>query len=134
MHERNTFLKFITLVCELMTSTNRGLSKSAVKLSQAKENSMKEMITNYLSVWLAKCICAVHMKCVFQGKSHTTVYCVPCTVFFCGNVRRLSFMNKLLRCHLTLCTLILNTVLGFMYLYMYLFLKKTFKLVVCFRF
>lgn len=65
MHERNTFLKFITLVYELMISTNRGLSKSAVKLSQAKENSMKEMITNYLSMWLAMCICAIHMKCVF---------------------------------------------------------------------
>lgn len=48
MHERNTFLKFITVGYELMMSTNCGLSKPAVKLSQAKENSMKEVIINYL--------------------------------------------------------------------------------------
>lgn len=48
MHERNTFLKFITLVYELMMSTNCGLSKPAVKLSQTKENPVKEVIINYV--------------------------------------------------------------------------------------
>lgn len=51
-------------------STNCGLSKSAVKLSQARENSVKEVIINCLLMCLVMCIYAVYVKCVF-GKSHT---------------------------------------------------------------
>lgn len=68
MHERNTFLKFITLVSELMISTNCGLSKSAVKLSQAREDFMKEVIINYLYMCLAMCIYAIYVEMCLLGK------------------------------------------------------------------
>lgn len=80
MHERNTFLKFITLVYELK---HWLWAKSAVKLRQAKESSVKEVIINYLHICLAMCIDAVYMKCVRWEKSHPTVYCVSYSSVLC---------------------------------------------------
>lgn len=92
MHERNTFLKFITLVCELMISTNCGLSKSVVKLSQARENFMKEVIINYLYMCLVMCIYAVYVEMCLLGKrhmcarvhTHTRTHCVLCLLLCCS--------------------------------------------------
>ena len=63
MHERNTFLKFITLVYELMISTNYGLSKSAVKIKSSYRKLYKGN-NNYLNFCVAVyifSICAVYL-------------------------------------------------------------------------
>lgn len=67
-----------------------------LKLSQVRENSVKEVMINYLGLCVAVCIYSVYVKCIYWEKSHTTVCCVSYSIL---NVRSFSFMNKSLKCH-----------------------------------
>lgn len=53
---KEILLKFITLVSELK---HQLWAKSAVKLKQARENTLKEVIINYLYICLVMCIDAM---------------------------------------------------------------------------